>query len=159
MFLLPLLPLSFWRDKCPRLVASRVHGGDWFESKPNSLAGSYRLLRADCGVNYSCLRDTLNARVVEQRPWDVWGSKQGGQTAGRKSPEGGVESGRDSQASLPWHHPNQGNDPVLCSCKMQLPQETGGAQTLEEVVIMAFTSAKNVLLLVCRGARCKVGLV
>lgn len=38
--------------------------------------------------------------------------------------------------------PARDNGPVLCSCKMQLPQETGGSQTLAEVVIMAFTFAK-----------------
>lgn len=57
--------------------------------------------------------------------------------------ECGVESGRDSQASLPWHHPQpEGMALYFCSWKMELPQETGGTQTLAEVMIMAFAVAK-----------------
>lgn len=61
-FLFPFLGIS------PRLMVSQEQGESWFESNHSALAGSSRLLRADCGVNYSCLKDPLNVRVVEKGP-------------------------------------------------------------------------------------------
>lgn len=70
--------------------------------------------------------------------------KKVGQTAGRKSPEGRWCGVWQREPGFPpmVPSPTRGNGPVPCSCKMQLPQETGGTQTLVEVVIMAFTFAK-----------------